>query len=96
MKGAYDDLTQETWGRADADMPQEYLDAILAQCTPKRPQPADHLDSIQQVIAVEAKMRGRRNPRKGQPSFNAPLIEWYRENQVRNQLEAAELTAKFA
>ena len=36
MKGRYDDLPQESWGRADSDMPQEYLEGILSQITPRK------------------------------------------------------------
>ena len=94
MKSAYDDLSQEMWGRADDDMPKEYLDDVLAQIEaiqPSRPRPAESLDSIQQMVAVKAKTYGRQRPREGQPAFDAPLIEWYRESQLRMKLFAAEL-----
>ena len=94
MKSAYDDLSQERWGRADDDMPQEYLDGVLAQIEaiqPSRPRPADSLDSIQQMVAVRAKVFGKQFPREGQPAFDAPLIEWYRESKLRMKLFAAEL-----
>lgn len=94
MKSAYDDLSQETWGRADSDMPKEYLDGVLAQIEaiqPSRPRPAAHLDSIQKMVAVQAKTYGKQHPREGQPAFDAPLIEWYRENQLRMKLFVAEI-----
>lgn len=94
MTGAYDNLSQERWGRADERMPQEYVDSVLAQIEaiqPSRPYPADHLDSIQQMVAVKAKVFGKQFPREGQPAFDAPLIEWYRESQLRMKLFAAEL-----
>ena len=94
MKGAYDDLSQEMWGRADDDMPKEYLDDVLAQIEaiqPSRPRPAESLDSIQEMVAVEAKTFGKQYPREGQPALDAPLIEWYRENQLRLKLFAAEM-----
>ena len=81
----YDDLSQESWGRADNDIPQDYLDAILAQCTPKRREPQNDadLDGSDRLHAIEGRWQGRKQPRFGQPSFDAPLIEWYREYHFR-------------
>lgn len=86
MKGAYDDLSQEMWGRADDDMPQDYLDAILAQCTPKCREPQNNAELKafgDELKAIEGRVMGRRQPRFGQPAFDAPLIEWYREYRYR-------------
>lgn len=82
----YDDLPQESWGRADSDMPQEYLNGILAQCTPKRREPKTdaELDGSDRLKAIEGRLMGRKQPRFGQPDFDAPLIEWYREYQFRH------------
>ena len=73
------------WGRADSDMPQEYLNGILAQCTPKRREPKTdaELDGSDRLHAIEGRLQGRKQPRFGQPDFDAPLIEWYREYQFR-------------
>ena len=70
---------------ADSNMPQDYLGVILAQITPKRREPktdAD-LDGSDKLHAIEGRLQGRKQPRFGQPSFDAPLIEWYREYQFR-------------
>ena len=82
----YDDLSQETLGRADSDMPQDYLDGILAQCTPKRREPQNDAEVKaygEELHAIEGRLMGRKQPRFGQPSFDAPLIEWYREYRYR-------------
>lgn len=75
------------WDRACEDMPQEYLDAIIAQMLPpKRPLPktdAD-LDGSDKLKAIEGRLMGRKLPRFGQPSFDAPLVEWYHEYRYRN------------
>lgn len=75
------------WGRADSDMPQEDLNRILKQCTPSRRVPItdDELDGSDELKAIEARWAGRKQPRRGQPSFDAPLIEWYREYQYRTK-----------
>lgn len=90
MQGRYDDLSQETWGRADNDMPQEYLQGVLAQI--KAIQPARHspktdaeLDGSDKLHAIEARWQAREMPRNGQPTFDAPLVEWYHEYQFRNR-----------
>lgn len=73
------------WGVADDNMPQEYLDWILAQCKQKRREPLtdDDLDGSDELKALEGRLAGKKQPRHGQPSFDAPLIEWYREYQYR-------------
>ena len=40
--GRYDDLSQETWGRADSDMPQHYLDDVLTQINTAQPAKRKH------------------------------------------------------
>ena len=88
MKGAYDDLSQEAWNSADDNMPQEYLNAIVAQMLPpKRPLPKTDtdLDGSDELHAVEGRLAGRKWPRFGQPSFDAPLVEWYLEYRYRNE-----------
>lgn len=89
MTGAYDDLSQERWGRADTDMPQEYVDNVLAQIEaiqPKRREPQNDAEVKafgEELHAIEGRTAGRRKPRFGQPAFDAPLIEWYREYRYR-------------
>ncbi|MBR0060708.1 MAG: hypothetical protein IJP68_04425 [Selenomonadaceae bacterium] len=90
MQRHCDDFPQETWGRADNDMPQDYLQGVLAQI--KAIQPARHspktdaeLDGSDKLHAIEARWKAREMPRNGQPSFDAPLVEWYREYQFRNR-----------
>jgi len=85
MTGAYDDLSQEMWGRADTDMPQEYLTGILAQIMPKRrePQTDADLDGGDKLKAIYGRLQGMQMARYGQPDFDAPLIEWYREYRFR-------------
>ena len=86
MTGRYDDLSQEMWNSADDNIPKEYLDAIVAQTMPrKRPLPktdAD-LDGSDKLKAIEGRLSGRKLPRFGQPSFDAPLVEWYIEYRYR-------------
>ena len=94
MKGRYDDLGQESWDSACDNMPRDYLDDVMAQINaiqPAKPRPADCLDSIQQCIAADAKIFGRQFPREGQPAFDAPLTEWYREYKFRQKLFVAEM-----
>ena len=90
MARTIDDFAQETWGRADNDMPQEYLQGVLAQI--KAIQPARHLpitdaelDGSDKLHAIEARWQAREMPRNGQPIFDAPLVEWYHEYQFRNR-----------
>lgn len=88
MKGRYDDLSQEMWGVADDDIPQDYLKAIVAQTLPpKRREPVSDsdLDGSDKLKAIWARLKGREMPRFGQPSFDAELVEWYREYQFRNK-----------
>lgn len=37
----------------------------------------------EEIHALEGRMAGRKMPRFGQPSFDAPLVDWYREYQFR-------------
>lgn len=90
MQGQCDDLSQETWGRADNEMSQDYLQGVLAQI--KAIQPLRHspktdtdLDGSDKLHAIEARIKAREMPRNGQPNFDAPLIEWYHEYQFRNR-----------
>ena len=87
MKSAYDDLSQETWGRADSDIPQDYISAIVAQTMPrKRREPITDAELIangDELKAIAGRIMGRELPRFGQPNFDAPLVEWYREYQFR-------------
>lgn len=87
MTGRYDDLSQEMWGRADADMPQEYLDAVLVQIMPpKRTVRTDaDLDGSDKLHAIEGRLQGKQMPRFGQPNFDAPLVEWYHEYKYRSK-----------
>lgn len=88
MKGRYDDLSQEMWGVADDDIPQDYLKAIVAQTLPpKRREPVSDsdLDGSDKLKAIWTRLKGREMPRFGQPSFDAELVEWYREYQFRNK-----------
>ena len=89
------DLSTELfWGSADENMPQEYLDGVMAQINaiqPAKPRPADYLDSFQRIEAIRTRNEARQRPREGQPSFDAPLIEWYREHQLRTQLFIKEM-----
>ena len=87
MTGAYDDLSQEMWNSADDNMPQDYLDSVLARIMPpKRPLPKTdaELDGSDKLHAIEARWKARQMPRFGQPSFDAPLVEWYLEYRYRN------------
>ena len=90
MQGRYDDLAQETWNSADDNMPQDYLHDVLAQI--KAIQPARHLpatdaelDGSDKLHAIEARCQARKMPRNGQPSFDAPLVEWFHEYRLRNR-----------
>ena len=87
MTGRYDDLSQEMWNSADANMPQDYLDAVLAQIMPpKRTVQTDaDLDGSDKLKAIKGRLAGRQMPRFGQPTFDAPLVEWYHEYQYRNR-----------
>ncbi len=88
MAGRYDDLSQETWSSADENMPQEYLDAVLVQIMPakrREPKTDADLDGSDKLHAIEGSLQGKQMPRFGQPSFDAPLVEWYREYQYRNR-----------
>lgn len=89
MTGRYDDLSQEMWGVADDFMPQDYLAGVMAQINAiqpaRRPSPktdAD-LDGSDKLKALEGRLAGREMPRFGQPSFDAPLVEWYHEYHYR-------------
>lgn len=89
FSGQYDDLGQEHWDSACENMPQEYVDQIVAMTLPKR-KSSPQLDSIQKLYAVETKMAARKYPRPGQPAFDAPLEDWYREHARRTQWEIAQ------
>lgn len=90
MQGRYDDLSQETWNSADDNMPQDYLQGVLAQIKaiqPARrlPKTDAELDGSDKLHAIEARWKAREMPRNGQPSFDAPLIEWYHEYYFRSR-----------
>lgn len=85
---------QEHWDSACDNMPQEYVDKIVAMTLPKRKSPP-HLDTIQKWAAIETKLAARKYPRPGQPAFDAPLEDWYRERDLRNQWEIAECEKHF-
>lgn len=75
------------WGRADSDMPQDYLDGVLAQIMPPKrriPKTDADLDGSDKLKAIQGRLWGREMPRFGQPSFDAPIVEWYHEYQFRN------------
>lgn len=75
-------------------IPQEYFDAIMPSLLPpKRKRADEELDSIARYAAIDARNFGRQFPRAGQPSPDAPLIEWYREREVRWRLMVEELEA---
>lgn len=97
MTGRYDDLSQEMWGRADSDMPQEYLDGVMAQI--KRSQPVkcrfDTYDPKniwdKQYLANLARDYSLSHPREGQPGYSAGTDAWCaeafkREPELRNYL----------
>lgn len=84
----------EHWDSACERMPQEYVDAIVAMTLPKV-KPAPHLDTIQKWAAVETKREARKYPRPGQPAFDAPLEDWYRERARRIRWENAEAEKHF-
>lgn len=76
------------------EIPQDYLDEVMAQINAlqhPKPRPTDYLDSFQRISAIEARNEARQRPREGQPSFDAPLIDWYREHQLRTQLFIQEM-----
>ena len=77
----YDDLSTETTWTSDNDrMPQEYLDGVMAQINAIQPGKRDTFDELK---AIEGRIWGRKMPRFGQPAYDAPLTEWYREYQYR-------------
>lgn len=84
---------QEHWDSACENMPEEYLNEVVAMMMPKRKSPP-HLDSIQKIVAVRTKLEAREYPRPGQPAFDAPLEDWYREYSRRNQWFIAQCEAK--
>lgn len=89
MKGRYDDLSQESWDSACDNMPQDYLDTIVSQTMPrKRRLPTTDAElkaNGEELHAIEGRLMGREMPRHGQPSFDAPLVEWYREYLFRRK-----------
>lgn len=87
------EFEQEHWDSACENMPQDYLEAVVAQMMPKQKYPP-HLDTIQKWAAVETKIEARRRPRPGQPDFDAPLEDWYRERDRRNQWYIADCEEK--
>lgn len=84
MKGRYDDLSQEMWGVADDDIPQDYLKAIVAQTLPKS-KPLHDPDNFWErlKIAEMAREYAKFHPREGQPDEENPFIfqmsKWYKE-----------------
>lgn len=81
--------------RSEDLIPQEYFDEITSSLLPpKRERTADEIDSIARGAAIDARNFGRQFPRVGQPSFDAPLIDWYRERETRWRLMVEELEAK--
>ncbi|MBQ3433753.1 MAG: hypothetical protein IJG24_01760 [Selenomonadaceae bacterium] len=81
--------------RSEDLIPQEYFDEIMPSLLPpKRERTANELDSIARGAAIDARNFGRQFPRYGQPSMDAPLIEWYREKKLRWRLMVEELEAK--
>ena len=85
---------QEHWDSACENMPQEYVDKIVAMTIPKV-KPAPHLDTIQKWAAIETRNEARKYPRPGQPAFDAPLEDWYRERARRIRWENAEAEKHF-
>lgn len=92
MKGAYDDLLTEGWDSACEHMPDDYADEIQALLMSyqhgKQPQCDADLDGSDRLKAIEARWEARTKyarQRHGQPSFDAPLIDWYHEYQYRRQ-----------
>lgn len=82
MKGRYDDLSQEMWGVADDDIPQDYLKEIVAQTLPKC-KPLHDPNNIWEraKIADRAREYATFNPREGQPDIwsDTNMREWYFE-----------------
>ena len=90
MVRTIDDLPQETWGRADDNMPQDYLQGVLAQIKAIQPawrEPTTNaeLDGSDKLHAIETRWQARKMPRNGQPPFDAPLVEWFHEYHFRNR-----------
>lgn len=89
MTGRFDDLPQESWDSACEHMPTDYADEV--QTLFKRYQPlnrepktdAEVKELGYELNVIETKLDARRLPRFGQPSFDAPLVDWYREFKFR-------------
>ena len=84
-----DEFDQEHWDSACDNMPQEYLENLMAQINaiqPGRkylPMTDADLDGSDKLKAMEARINGRKRPRWGQPDEDAPLVEWYHEYRYR-------------
>ena len=77
----YDDLSSETtWTSDNEHMPQDYLDGVLAQINRYQSGKRDDFDELK---ALQGRIWARDMPRFGQPAFDAPLADWYREYQYR-------------
>ena len=73
--------------RSEDLIPQEYFDEIMPSLLPPKrhePQTDGELDGSDELKAIQGRLAGREMPRFGQPSMDAPLVEWYREYQFRN------------
>ena len=74
---------------------EEYYEDIQRQIAAIQPtRPREGLDRLAREAAIDARNFGRRFPRAGQPSMDAPLEEWYREREERWRLMVEELEAR--
>ena len=99
MRGAYDDLAQESWNSADDNMPQEYLDGIMAQIRKVQPgkcrfdefRPDNAMDRFK--MAELAHEFAVICPRDGQPetwNWEQHISDWVNEAFLReDEIRAA-------
>ena len=84
MKGAYDDLSQEHWDSACDNMPQEYVDEIVAKTLPPRTcifdtfRP-DYMPDVD-TLAFYAREYAVNHPYEGAPDlWTTTRTEWCKE-----------------
>ena len=84
MKGAYDDLSQEHWDSACDNMPQEYVDEVVAKTLPPRKCifdtfRSDYAPDVERV-AFYARNHAVHHPYEGAPDlWTTTMREWCEE-----------------
>ena len=77
FSGAYDALGQEHWDSACDNMPQEYVDAIVAMTLPKRKPAPTELNLIEKRLAERARREREESDRRFREHYRLIKIEHF-------------------